>query len=656
MQMSQLKLFLFGAPKVELNGNVVDLQRRKAMAMLVYLTMTRQSHRRDVLASLFWPESGQKTARNALRRELHLLQQSLGDGWLEATREVVACRSDVEIWVDAEKFRQLVEQVKGSAEIDALVEAAELYRGNFLAGFTLSDCPEFDEWQFFEADGLRREYAGVLEILVRHNEEQQKFEPAIDYARRWLALDPMHEPVHRELMRLFALAGQQAAAVRQYDECVRILDEELGVPPEEETTQLFEAIRTRRFSASKGGVSDAKNRTDAAYENPSALPTLERYVVGELLATGGHGEVYRGRDTETNTPVVIKRLKPDVVQRHPEFVERFQREGEVLRQLDHPNIVKILAVFEHKGQHNIVMEYISGGSLRDLLKQESPLALEQALLISLELADALSRSHHQGIIHRDLKPANVLLTMDGAPRLTDFGIAYLVRDEVRLTQSGALLGSPAYASPEVLNDEEPDARSDIWSFGVLLYEMLAGRPPFVGKTITAIITGIMSKPIPPIVELRADTPPALVDLFRGMLTKERTQRIASMRQVAAELEAIRDGKATPFSRTPLTPSPPPVQQPATPTSAPLLARPFAPVDQQVNHATSADESVREMPSFTPVEPQVFVARQQGMDRLDAQLDSALAGQMQIVFVTGEAGQGKTALLQAFARQAQVKHP
>ncbi|MBV7326904.1 bacterial transcriptional activator domain-containing protein [Chloroflexi bacterium TSY] len=178
--------------------------------------------------SLFWPESGQKTARNALRRELHLLQQSLGDGWLEATREVVACRSDVEIWVDAEKFRQLVEQVKGSAEIDALVEAAELYRGNFLAGFTLSDCPEFDEWQFFEADGLRREYAGVLEILVRHNEEQQKFEPAIDYARRWLALDPMHEPVHRELMRLFALAGQQAAAVRQYDECVRILDEELG--------------------------------------------------------------------------------------------------------------------------------------------------------------------------------------------------------------------------------------------------------------------------------------------------------------------------------------------------------------------------------------------------------------------------------------------
>ncbi|MBV7326905.1 protein kinase [Chloroflexi bacterium TSY] len=430
----------------------------------------------------------------------------------------------------------------------------------------------------------------------------------------------------------------------------------MGVPPEEETTQLFEAIRTRRFSASKGGVSDAKNRTDAAYENPSALPTLERYVVGELLATGGHGEVYRGRDTETNTPVVIKRLKPDVVQRHPEFVERFQREGEVLRQLDHPNIVKILAVFEHKGQHNIVMEYISGGSLRDLLKQESPLALEQALLISLELADALSRSHHQGIIHRDLKPANVLLTMDGAPRLTDFGIAYLVRDEVRLTQSGALLGSPAYASPEVLNDEEPDARSDIWSFGVLLYEMLAGRPPFVGKTITAIITGIMSKPIPPIVELRADTPPALVDLFRGMLTKERTQRIASMRQVAAELEAIRDGKATPFSRTPLTPSPPPVQQPATPTSAPLLARPFAPVDQQVNHATSADESVREMPSFTPVEPQVFVARQQGMDRLDAQLDSALAGQMQIVFVTGEAGQGKTALLQAFARQAQVKHP
>ena len=169
-------------------------------------------------------------------------------------------------------------------------------------------------------------------------------------------------------------------------------------------------------------------------------------------------------------------------------------------------IVKVLDTFEHEGQHHIVMAYIAGGSLRDMLTQGAQLPLEQVLNIALELADALSRSHHLGIIHRDLKPGNVLLTEDGTPCLTDFGIARLMRDDVRLTQSGVFLGSPAYASPEILNGEEPNVDSDIWSFGALLYEMLAGQPPFTGKTITAVTAEIMPEPVPPITQFRADVP------------------------------------------------------------------------------------------------------------------------------------------------------
>ena len=194
---------------------------------------------------------------------------------------------------------------------------------------------------------------------------------------------------------------------------------------------------------------------------------------------GGYGEVYLGRDSVTDQAVVIKRLKPELVAQDPAFVARFVREAQALRQLNHPNIVAILATIEQEGEQRIVMEYVPGGTLRDLLEtRRAVVRTSAAWRITLELADALSRAHHLNIIHRDLKPDNVLLAADGTPRLTDFGMARLTQDDVRLTQPGMIIGSPAYLSPEALRGEELDARSDIWSFGVLLYET-ARRAPSV---------------------------------------------------------------------------------------------------------------------------------------------------------------------------------
>jgi serine/threonine protein kinase len=144
-----------------------------------------------------------------------------------------------------------------------------------------------------------------------------------------------------------------------------------------------------------------------------------------LIASGGMGEVYQGRDTETGQRVAIKRLKPELVAQHPEMIQRLIREGEALRQLNHPNIVQVLATIESEDQPLIVMEYVPGGSLRELLEDQPQLPLDRVLDISLELADALARAHHLDILHRDLKPDNVLLAEDGTPRLTDFGVAYL---------------------------------------------------------------------------------------------------------------------------------------------------------------------------------------------------------------------------------------
>ncbi|MCA9973897.1 MAG: protein kinase [Anaerolineales bacterium] len=275
----------------------------------------------------------------------------------------------------------------------------------------------------------------------------------------------------------------------------------------------------------------------------------------DLLGRGGMGAVYRGLDTLTGETVAIKALNPDLVTANPETVARFRREAEALRQLNHPNIVSMLAAVEEDGRHYLVVEYVDGGNLRQLLDREPTLPIQRVMQIGLELADALSRTHHLRIIHRDLKPANVLLTAGGTPKLTDFGVASMA-DSAYLTQTGMWVGTPHYLSPEACNGEKLDARADIWAFGVLLYEMLAGRVPFAGDTLMATLTAIFRHPLPDLSTMRQDVPEPLMNLVQHMLVKERDRRIGSMRLVAAELEALLRGKPSPMQLGPLQVSEP----------------------------------------------------------------------------------------------------
>lgn len=267
--------------------------------------------------------------------------------------------------------------------------------------------------------------------------------------------------------------------------------------------------------------------------------TAQRYLTDRLLAVGGMGEVYLGRDSLSDKLVVIKRLKPELVQQNPEMVARFTREGALLSQLNHPNIVKLLAGFQTEtGDHLLILEYVAGGSLRDLLNRQPQLSIQRVVEIGLELADALTRAHHLHIIHRDLKPENVLLAEDGTPRLTDFGISYQLQPETRLTQPGVVMGTTAYVGPEGFLGQEIDARSDIWSFGVILYEMLAGRHPFRGENLLATLNAILQQQPLPLVSLRPETPIPLIELINQMLDKNRAKRPTTMRQVAARLDEI----------------------------------------------------------------------------------------------------------------------
>lgn len=253
-----LALHLLGAPRIFRDGGEMAVDTRKALALVAYLARTGQRHSRDTLAALLWPDYDPAHARATLRRTLSALNKAMGGQALLAGRETIGLDHGPGIWVDVAEFERLAASCRqhGHAVDDVcaqcvapLSDAARLYVGDFLAGFSVRESAEFEEWQFFQAQGLRRELAGVLERLARACAARGEFEPAIAHARRWLALDRLHEPAHRELMRLYNWAGQRAAALRQYRACVQILDQELGVPPLDETTHLYEVIKEGADSA-----------------------------------------------------------------------------------------------------------------------------------------------------------------------------------------------------------------------------------------------------------------------------------------------------------------------------------------------------------------------------------------------------------------------
>lgn len=301
----------------------------------------------------------------------------------------------------------------------------------------------------------------------------------------------------------------------------------------------------------------------------SQLVIANRFEMGDFLAGGGMGDVYRGYDRSTQQPVAIKVLKPEIVAQDPDQLQRFAREGELLAKLNHPNIVKVIQMAQEEGRHYIVMEYVSGGTLRDLLAEQPQLPIKRIMEIALDLADALTRAHRLNIIHRDLKPANVLMAEDGTPRLTDFGLARQADSE--LTQSGMVMGTSAYLSPEAISGQHLDARSDIWTFGIMLYEMLTGQRPFGGDSHAALLFAILQKPTPNLLDLRTDVPEALASLIRRMLEKDPDNRIPSVRQIGAELEAMMSGVKLSSSQSgPASPKPIPTSEESrfrTPTPA-----------------------------------------------------------------------------------------
>jgi predicted ATPase/DNA-binding SARP family transcriptional activator len=282
--MPRLTFHLLGSPRIELDGAPIEVDTRKAVALAVYLAVTGEPHSRERLATLFWPDADEARASAALRRTLSVLNKALDGEGLRIERETVNLETGA-AWVDVAEFHRNLADCGTHGHpphdpcprcLQPLSEAVALYHDDFLAGFTLRDSSAFDDWQFFQSEGLRRELAGALERLVKRLSAAGEVEAAITHARRWLALDPMHEPAHRQLMSLYDCVGQRSAALRQYQECARILDEELGVPPLEETTRLYETIKEKRSE----GMREQESREIRETVSPPPAPQSEFPLVG----------------------------------------------------------------------------------------------------------------------------------------------------------------------------------------------------------------------------------------------------------------------------------------------------------------------------------------------------------------------------------------
>ncbi len=275
---------------------------------------------------------------------------------------------------------------------------------------------------------------------------------------------------------------------------------------------------------------------------------IAHYEILDELGEGGMGRVYLARDTRLERRVAIKvlaeRLASDL-----EWLVRFRREARAVAALNHPNIVTLFTVEEADGLHFLTMEPVDGKTL-DQLIPESGMTLEEFLAVAVQLAGALAAAHEGGVTHRDFKPENVMVTADGRVKVLDFGLAKLLADERRavevqepgvpLTREGMVMGSFPYMSPEQAKGEPIDHRTDLFSFGIMLYEMATGDRPFQGESTAELLSSILRHTPPPVTRAAPDCPPQLARLIGRCLEKDLDQRAQSAREISDRLRALRD--------------------------------------------------------------------------------------------------------------------
>ncbi len=265
--------------------------------------------------------------------------------------------------------------------------------------------------------------------------------------------------------------------------------------------------------------------------------TIGNYTIKAELGRGGMGVVFAARDLSLDRDVALKVL-PQQLSDDPQLLRRFQREARAVAALSHPNIVTVFAVGKVGDVHFIAMELVQGRPLQEIIEEAGSLPCREAFLITLRIAQGLREAHNKGIVHRDLKPQNIMMSDEGRVKILDFGMAKVLHPhDTKLTMDGAILGTPLYMSPEQCVGTEVDARSDIYSLGVVLFEMLTGRPPHTHDTPLGVIRKIVDTPFPTLGVLDGRVPPPLRAVLAHMVHKKREDRYPTSKELCVALES-----------------------------------------------------------------------------------------------------------------------
>ena len=259
----------------------------------------------------------------------------------------------------------------------------------------------------------------------------------------------------------------------------------------------------------------------------------DRYEILEILGEGGMAFVYKARDTQLERFVAIKTLKPNYVNQET-FVERFKREAKTAANLNHPNIVQIFD-WGIEDEPYFVMEYIEGNTLTSIIAKNRTISLSDILFIGAQVSNGLHAAHQKGLVHRDIKPGNIMITPDGKVKVTDFGIVSLQNEESDITKTGSILGTASYISPEQAQGKPVSIESDLYSLGTVLYELIAGKPPFSGDTPISTATKHLTERPEKLSSFRRDLPKGVESTIMKMLEKATYDRFKSAEDVRATL-------------------------------------------------------------------------------------------------------------------------
>ena len=547
--MTQLSLSLLGAFQASLNDETVTgFRTNKVQALLVYLAVEPEPQRRESLMTLLWPGMPERSARHNLRQILYHLRQAIpelsskdsGDdghtavSLLQANRQTIQLNPLAAVTSDAGRFEELLQRVQAHSHVDLLTcfscrqtleQAAELYKGDFLSDFYLDDSNEFEEWAEIKRQRYRRQVLDALETLTTIHTRQAAYPEAQRFAQRQLEIDNLRESAYRQLMEIYALNGRREEALALYENCRRLLIDELGMAPTARTTAMYDKIAAGDL------------RFDAPEQHG-----VRGFELKEEIGSGAYGTIYRAVQPTIGRDVAVKVIRRKYAN-DPEFIRRFESEAQTIARLEHPYIVPLYDYWRDPEGAYLVMRLLRGGNLLSALAG-GPLPPDTAVTLLSQLASALATAHRQGIVHRDIKPANILFDEANNAYLSDFGIAKDLGHDLGLTNVGALVGTPDYVSPEQLMGQEVTLQSDQYSLGAVLYETLTGEKPFSEEPLAIRIQKHLVEPLPLVSQTRPDLPHQIDTVIQRATAKTPTDRFPDTLTMAEAFRQAVQGTAT----------------------------------------------------------------------------------------------------------------